>query len=172
MPDQNGISSLRWFAVAATVLLLDQLTKLWIMTGFVLGDSRYISSFFNLVRVHNEGAAFSFLSDAGGWQRWFFTFLSSAISLVIIVWLTRLPRQKIIEALALSLILGGALGNLYDRVTLGYVVDFLDFHWAGWHFAAFNVADMAISVGAGLIIIDALFFAEKASGEGKSSADK
>ena len=172
MPDQNGISSLRWFAVSAAVLLLDQLTKLWIMAGFALGDSRYISSFFNLVRAHNEGAAFSFLSDAGGWQRWFFTFLSSAISLVIIVWLTRLPRQKIIEALALSLILGGALGNLYDRITLGYVVDFLDFHWAGWHFAAFNVADMAISVGAGLIIIDALFFAENASSEGKSSADK
>jgi len=172
MPDQNGISSLRWFAVAATVLLLDQLTKLWIMTGFVLGDSRYISSFFNLVRVHNEGAAFSFLSDAGGWQRWFFTFLSSAISLVIVVWLVRLPRQKILEAFALSLILGGALGNLYDRVSLGYVVDFLDFHWAGWHFAAFNVADMAISVGAGLIIIDALFFADKASSEAKQSADK
>ena len=174
MPDNSGsyAYALRWFAIAATILLLDQLTKLWIMTDFTLGDSRYISSFFNLVRAHNEGAAFSFLSDAGGWQRWFFTFLSTAISLVIIVWLVRLPRQKIIEAVALSLILGGALGNLYDRVTLGYVVDFLDFHWAGWHFAAFNVADMAISVGAGLIIIDALFFAEKSSAEDKRSADK
>ena len=170
MPDQNGISSLRWFAVAATVLLLDQLTKLWIMTEFVLGDSRYISSFFNLVRAHNEGAAFSFLSDAGGWQRWFFTILSSVISLVIVVWLVRLPRQKILEALALSLILGGALGNLYDRVTLGYVVDFLDFHWAGWHFAAFNVADMAISIGAGLIIIEALFFADNANSEDSNSS--
>ena len=174
MPDNSGSYAYasRWFAIAATILLLDQLTKLWIMTHFTLGDSRYISSFFNLVRAHNEGAAFSFLSDAGGWQRWFFTFLSTAISLVIIVWLVRLPRQKIIEAVALSLILGGALGNLYDRVTLGYVVDFLDFHWAGWHFAAFNVADMAISVGAGLIIIDALFFAEKSSAEDKRSADK
>ena len=172
MPDKSGSYSLRWFAIAATVLLLDQITKLWIMTDFVLGDSRYISSFFNLVRAHNEGAAFSFLSDAGGWQRWFFTFLSTVISVVIVVWLTRLPRQKIIEAIALSLILGGALGNLYDRVTLGYVVDFLDFHWAGWHFAAFNVADMAISVGAVLIIIDALFFADNASSEGDKSADK
>ena len=168
MPDQNGISSLRWFAVAAVVLLLDQLTKLWIMTEFALGDSRYISSFFNLVRAHNEGAAFSFLSDAGGWQRWFFTFLSTAISLVIVVWIIRLPRQKILEALGLSLILGGALGNLYDRVTLGYVVDFLDFHWAGWHFAAFNVADMGISIGAGLIIIEALFFADTAKSEDNS----
>jgi len=172
MPDKSGSYSLRWFAIAATVLLLDQITKLWIMTDFVLGDSRYISSFFNLVRAHNEGAAFSFLSDAGGWQRWFFTFLSTVISVVIVVWLTRLPRQKIIEAIALSLILGGALGNLYDRVTLGYVVDFLDFHWAGWPFAAFNVADMAISVGAVLIIIDALFFADNASSEGEKSADK
>ena len=86
--------------------------------------------------------------------------LSSVISLVIVVWLARLPRQKINEAIALSLILGGALGNLYDRVTLGYVVDFLDFHWAGWHFAAFNVADMGISIGAALIIIEALFFAD------------
>lgn len=169
MPNQNGISALRWFAIAATVLLLDQLTKLWIMTDFALGDSRYISSFFNLVRAHNEGAAFSFLSDAGGWQRWFFTFLSTVISLIIIVWLVRLPRQKIIEAMALSLILGGALGNLYDRVTLGYVVDFLDFHWAGWHFAAFNVADMGISVGAGLIIIDTLFTADNSSSEGKQT---
>jgi signal peptidase II len=169
MPDQNGISSLRWFALAAIVVLLDQLTKLWIVSDFVLGDSRYVNSFFNLVRAHNEGAAFSFLSDAGGWQRWFFTVLSTVISLVIIVWVVRLPRQKILEAVALSLILGGALGNLYDRATLGYVVDFLDFHWAGWHFAAFNVADMAISVGAGLIIIEALFFTDTAKSEDGNS---
>jgi signal peptidase II len=172
MPSQNGLSALRWLVIAAAVLLLDQLTKLWIMTDFVLGDSRYVSSFFNLVRAHNEGAAFSFLSDAGGWQRWFFTILSTVISLVIVVWLVRLPRQKILEAIALSLILGGALGNLYDRVTLGYVVDFLDFHWAGWHFAAFNVADMAISVGAGLIIIEALFFADTTVSEDKEPTKK
>lgn len=174
MPD-SGCSlsgTMRWFAIAATVLLLDQLTKLWIMTDFALGDSRYISGFFNLVRAHNEGAAFSFLSDAGGWQRWFFTGVATVISLVIVVWLVRLPKQKIIEGIALSLILGGALGNLYDRVTLGYVVDFLDFHWAGWHFAAFNVADMAISVGAGLIIIDTLFFADTSSAKDEQPADK
>lgn len=152
--------TLLWFAIAALVVLLDQLTKLWIVSDFVLGESRTITGFFNLVRAHNEGAAFSFLSDAGGWQRWFFTFLAIAISLVLIVWISRLPRHKINEGFALALILGGALGNLYDRLTLGYVVDFLDFHWAGWHFAAFNVADMGISVGAGLIIIEALFFAD------------
>lgn len=172
MPNQNGIYSLRWFAIAASVVLLDQLTKLWIMNGFALGDSRYISGFFNLVRAHNEGAAFSFLSEAGGWQRWFFTFLSTAISLVIVVWLVRLPRQKVLEAIALSLILGGALGNLYDRATLGYVVDFLDFHWAGWHFAAFNVADMAISLGAGLIIVEALFFADAGNSENSNPLEK
>ena len=149
-----------WFAIAALVVLLDQLTKLWIVSDFVLGESRTITGFFNLVRAHNEGAAFSFLSDAGGWQRWFFTFLAIAISLVLIVWISLLPRHKINEGIALALILGGALGNLYDRLTLGYVVDFLDFHWSGWHFAAFNVADMGISVGAGLIIIEALFFSD------------
>jgi len=155
---QTGLSWLRWFAVAATVVLLDQVTKLYIMLEFSLGESHTITGFFNLVRAHNEGAAFSFLSDAGGWQRWFLTLVSIIVSVIIAIWLTRLPRQRLLEALALSLILGGALGNLYDRMTLGYVVDFLDFHWAGWHFAAFNVADMGISVGAGLIIIDALFF--------------
>lgn len=152
--------TLLWFAIAALVVLLDQLTKLWIVSDFVLGESRTITGFFNLVRAHNEGAAFSFLSDAGGWQRWFFTFLAIAISLVLVVWISRLPRHKINEGIALALILGGALGNLYDRLTLGYVVDFLDFHWSGWHFAAFNVADMGISVGAGLIIIEALFFSD------------
>jgi signal peptidase II len=155
---QAGLPWLRWFAVAATVVLLDQVTKLYIMLEFSLGESRTITGFFNLVRAHNEGAAFSFLSDAGGWQRWLFTLVSLVVSVIIAIWLTRLPRQRVLEALALSLILGGALGNLYDRITLGYVVDFLDFHWAGWHFAAFNVADMGISVGAALIIIDALFF--------------
>jgi len=160
MPSTLGTHTLRWYVISATVLLLDQLTKLWVMTDFTLGDSRYISGFFNLVRAHNEGAAFSFLSDAGGWQRWFFSIVSSVISLVIIVWISRLPKQRVLEALALALILGGALGNLYDRLVLGYVVDFLDFHWAGWHFAAFNIADMAISMGAAIMIVDALFFAD------------
>ena len=162
MPNQKSqlktLPWLKWFALAATILLLDQLAKLWIMAEFSLGQSLYVNGIFNLVRAHNEGAAFSFLSDAGGWQRWLFSGISIVVSVIIAVWLTRLPRQRVLEALALSLILGGALGNLYDRLTLGYVVDFLDFHWGNWHFAAFNVADMAISVGAVLIIIDGLFF--------------
>ena len=154
--------TLRWYALAATVLLLDQVTKLFIMDEFFLGQSQYVTSFFNLVRAHNEGAAFSFLSDAGGWQRWFFSIISASVSIVIVVWLARLPKHRFLEGLALSLILGGAVGNLYDRLTLGYVVDFLDFHWAGWHFAAFNVADMGVSAGAGLMIVDALLFFDDA----------
>ena len=174
MPNQSAevktLPWLKWFALAATILLLDQLTKLWVMAEFSLGESRYVNGIFNLVRAHNEGAAFGFLSDAGGWQRWLFSIISIVVSVVIAVWLTRLPRQRVLEALALSLILGGALGNLYDRLILGYVVDFLDFHWAGWHFAAFNVADMAISVGAVLIIIDGLFFQQAEDADAASGA--
>ena len=148
--------TLVWFAIAAAVLLLDQWSKLWIVERYAYGDTEFFSSFFNLVRAHNYGAAFSFLSDAGGWQRWGFSLLATVISGVIIVWIARLPVQRKLEGLALSLILGGALGNLYDRLTLGYVVDFLDFHWSGKHFPAFNVADAGISVGAAILIFDTL----------------
>jgi signal peptidase II len=148
--------TLVWFAIAAAVLMLDQWSKLWIVERYAYGDTEFFSSFFNLVRVHNYGAAFSFLSDAGGWQRWGFSLLAIAISAMIIVWIARLPVQRKLEGLALALILGGALGNLYDRLTLGYVVDFLDFHWSGKHFPAFNVADAGISVGAAILIFDTL----------------
>ncbi|MBT5388968.1 MAG: lipoprotein signal peptidase [Porticoccaceae bacterium] len=145
------------FAIAAVVLLSDQWTKLWVMERYAYGDREVISSFFNLVRAHNYGAAFSFLSDAGGWQRWGFSILAAVVSLIISLWIVRLPEGRRLEGLALALILGGALGNLYDRLTLGYVVDFLDFHWSGVHFPAFNVADAGITVGAVLIIIDGFF---------------
>ena len=148
--------TLVWFAIAAAVLLLDQWSKLWIVERYAYGDTEFFSSFFNLVRAHNYGAAFSFLSDAGGWQRWGFSLLATVISGVIIVWIARLPVLRKLEGLALALILGGALGNLYDRLTLGYVVDFLDFHWSGKHFPAFNVADAGISVGAAILIFDTL----------------
>ena len=147
-------TTLLWFAVAATVLLLDQCSKLWIMERYAYGEGEFFTSFFNLVRVHNYGAAFSFLSDAGGWQRWAFSLLAAVISVVIVLWISRLPTQRKLEGLALALILGGALGNLYDRLSLGYVVDFLDFHWSGRHFPAFNIADSGISVGAVLLILD------------------
>ena len=143
--DKRGVSLIWWYLIALIVLVLDQLTKTWVIAEFYLGQREIITSFFNLVHVHNYGAAFSFLSDAGGWQRWFFAALSAVVSAVIVVW---------IEGLALALILGGALGNLYDRLVLGYVVDFLDFHWSGSHFPAFNVADSGITMGAVLLILD------------------
>ena len=152
--DKREVSLAWWYLIALIVLVLDQLTKTWVIAEFYLGQREIITSFFNLVHVHNYGAAFSFLSDAGGWQRWFFAALSAVVSAVIVVWISRLPKTRWIESLALALILGGALGNLYDRLVLGYVVDFLDFHWSGSHFPAFNVADSGITMGAILLILD------------------
>jgi signal peptidase II len=143
--------------IALAVFVADQLTKLWIVNHYQYGASEAVNSFFNLVRVHNFGAAFSFLNNEGGWQRWGFSIFAALVSLVILVWITRLSSQQKLEGLALALILGGALGNLYDRVTLGYVVDFLDFHWSNRHFPAFNIADSAISIGAVFILIDSFF---------------
>ena len=121
--------------------------------------------------MHNTGAAFSFLSDAGGWQRYGFSILAAGVSAVIAVWLARQPTERWFESLALALILGGALGNLYDRVTLGYVVDFLDFHWSGHHFPAFNVADSGISVGAVMLIIDGFINSDREKNS-KSTSNK
>ena len=141
-------------SIALLVFVFDQFTKIWIVDNFVYGASETVTSFFNLVRVHNFGAAFSFLNNEGGWQRWGFTIFAAIVSLVILVWIARLSNQQKLEGVALALILGGALGNLYDRVTLGYVVDFLDFHWSGWHFPAFNIADSGICLGAFLLILE------------------
>ena len=146
----------RWLGVAALVIALDQLSKVWISNHFAYGESLQVTGFFNLVLVHNNGASFSMLQDAGGWQRWLF----SAIALVAsiwIVWLLRRHGQKKLFSLALSLILGGALGNLIDRLIYGYVVDFLDFHWNAAHFPAFNLADSAITCGAALLLWDSFF---------------
>jgi signal peptidase II len=120
-----------------------------------LGDSTYVTSFFNIVRVHNTGAAFSFLAGASGWQRWFFTVLGLVAAGVIMFMLHSHPGQKLFS-FAMACILGGAIGNVIDRLAYGYVVDFLQFHWHGWYFPAFNVADSAISVGACCLILDEL----------------
>jgi signal peptidase II len=143
----------RWLGVSALVILLDQLSKMWITSHFVFGENFYVLGVFDLVLAHNTGAAFSFLSDAGGMQRWLFTVIAIVAS-VWIVWLLRRHSTQTIFALALSLILGGALGNLIDRIAYGYVVDFLSFHWDKHYFPAFNVADSAITCGALLLIFD------------------
>ena len=143
----------QWLAVALIVMLLDQFTKVLIVGSFQLGESSLVTSFFNVVRVHNSGAAFSFLAGASGWQRWFFVGLG-AVAAVFITWMLLRHGQQTVFAFALSLILGGAIGNVIDRLLYGHVVDFIQVHWAGWYFPAFNVADSAISVGAACLIWD------------------
>ena len=144
---------LPWLAIAALIIIADQITKTLIIGSFQHGDSVTITSFFNLVRVHNSGAAFSFLAGASGWQRWFFIGVGLAAA-GFIVWMLRGHGGQRLFAWALALILGGALGNVIDRILHGYVVDFIQVHHSGWYFPSFNVADSAISVGAACLILD------------------
>lgn len=147
-----------WLLLSAGVILADWQTKQWVSEALVLYRPNEITSWLNITLAHNYGAAFSFLSDAGGWQRWFFVVLASGVSLVLTVWLLRLPRNEWLTGLGLGLVIGGAVGNLIDRIQLGYVVDFIDFHIGGWHYPAFNVADSAITIGVIVLLIDGLFF--------------
>lgn len=142
-----------WLLLAAVVIALDQTSKLAISSHFSYGEALAVTPFFNLVLAHNTGAAFSFLSDAGGVQRWLFS-LIAVVASVWIVWLLRKHQAEKLFSFALAFILGGALGNLIDRIAYGYVVDFLDFYWGSYHFAAFNLADSAITGGAALLILD------------------
>ena len=152
----------KWLFLSGVVIVLDRITKLAVMRSFTLHESIELTPFFNMVYVYNRGAAFSFLSDAGGWQRELFIVIALAAS-VWITWLLRRHPTERLFCLSLSLILGGALGNVIDRVLYGAVVDFLDFHAFGWHWPAFNVADMAISCGAVLLVWDALKTRDKAA---------
>ena len=154
---RNGAYSLRWYGLALLVVVLDQYTKGLAQSALEYGRPVEVFSWFNLTLQYNKGAAFSFLSDAGGWQRYFFSVVAVVISAVLVVWLYRMPRQQRLLALALALILGGALGNVWDRLVLGHVVDFISVHYGGYYFPAFNIADSAISVGAALMIFDSLF---------------
>jgi signal peptidase II len=147
---------LPWLALALLLVVIDQFTKVLIVGYYQLGDSTTITSYFNIVRAHNTGAAFSFLAAASGWQRWLFTGIGVAATLFIVYLLRSHPGQKLF-CFALACILGGAVGNVIDRMLHGYVVDFLQFHWQNrWYFPAFNVADMAITAGAILLILDEL----------------
>jgi signal peptidase II len=142
-----------WLGLALIICIADQFTKTLILGNYKLGDSTYVLNFFNIVRAHNTGAAFSFLQNAGGWQRWLFTGIG-VVATIFIIWMLRSHAGQKLFAFALACILGGAVGNVVDRLMHGYVVDFLDFHWAGWHFPAFNVADSAITIGAACLILD------------------
>lgn len=147
-----------WYAISVVVILLDQVTKYAADNMLDYGRPVEILPVFDLTLLYNKGAAFSFLSDAGGWQRWFFLTISSVVSCVLVVWIYRLPSSQKLLALSLSLILGGAIGNLIDRAYFGHVIDFISVHYDNHYFPAFNIADSAITVGAALMLIEAFFF--------------
>jgi signal peptidase II len=174
MPDSSGFTSraaLCGYGLAVVVLILDQLTKHWASATLVYRDPIAVTSWFDFMLAHNTGAAFSFLADAGGWQRWFFTVVTLVVSVILVVWLSRLSRSQLWLGFGLGLILGGGLGNLWDRMALGYVVDFVSLHYRNWYWPAFNVADSAISVGAVLLIADSFFPKKVSASENKGVAD-
>ena len=161
MAKTSSGSMLPWLGLALLILIADQFTKILIVGSYRLGDSTFITSFFNIVRAHNTGAAFSFLAGASGWQRWLFTGIG-VVATVFIVWMLRShPGQKLFS-FSLACILGGAIGNVVDRLLHGYVVDFLQLHWGGWYFPAFNIADSTITIGAVGLILDELLRVRRA----------
>lgn len=150
-----------WYAIAFAVMLLDQLSKFWVSAHLTYGEPVVFTSFFNFTLLHNHGAAFSFLAGQGGWQRWFFAVLAIVVSVALLIWISRSALQNKLESFALAFILGGALGNLYDRIHLGYVVDFIVVHYQENFWPAFNLADSAITLGALILIAQMLFMKEK-----------
>ncbi len=168
MASQRNASFWPWLGLAAIILVADLFTKTLILGHYQLGDSTYVTPFFNVVRVHNSGAAFSFLAGAGGWQRWFFTAIGVGAA-GFIFWMLRSHSGQKLFSFALACILGGAIGNVIDRVVHGYVIDWLDFHFSflsgifhGGHFPSFNIADVGISVGAFCLILDEILRVRRA----------
>lgn len=157
----NGMHPRHWAVIAALLVGLDQITKLVIVNTYALGEFSFVTSWFNIVRVHNSGAAFSFLADAGGWQRWFFVGLG-VIAVGYLGYLISQHARQTWFSLAATLIIAGAIGNTIDRLSYGYVVDFIDWHVSGWHWPAFNLADSFITVGAILFILDEIRRVKKA----------
>ncbi|KZX50372.1 signal peptidase II [Halioglobus sp. HI00S01] len=151
---RSGVGAWPWYVLAAVIVMLDQYTKGLASNQLHYGVPVEVFSWFNLTLQHNTGAAFSFLSEAGGWQRWFFTVLALVISVGLVIWLFVAERSQWLLSLSLALILGGAIGNVWDRMVLGYVVDFISVHYGGWYFPAFNIADSAITVGAGCMLLE------------------
>ena len=153
---------LRWLWLSALVIVLDQASKRLVDASMQLYETVELLPLFQLTYVRNTGASFSFLAHAGGWQRWLFVGIASTASVAMVFWLKHLPKGRHWEAAAWALVLGGAVGNLIDRIAYGYVIDFLDAYYRSWHFPAFNVADSAITVGVGILLIDALVAASPA----------
>lgn len=158
--------ALIWLLMAVVIVVFDLWTKSLATQKLSLYRPVEITSWLNMTLAHNYGAAFSFLSDAGGWQRWLFTVLASVVTVVLVVWLLRLQANEKLTGASLGLIIGGAVGNLVDRVNLGYVVDFIDVYYRGWHWPAFNLADSAITCGVILLLIDGLFLSVSGKGSG------
>ena len=152
---------MKWLWLSVVVLMLDQLSKVWIDSTMSLYQSIPVFPGFSITYAHNYGAAFSFLSDAGGWQRWFFAVLAGSISVGIIIWIKQLKHYETLSAISLSLILGGAIGNLIDRVIYGYVIDFFDVYYQSWHWPVFNIADSAITVGVALMLYESFTHKEQ-----------
>lgn len=162
-PEQNGNKAMRYYLIALVVLILDQASKYYFNTTFELHETvDVIPPVLNWTLAYNYGAAFSFLADAGGWQKWFFAILGLAVSAFIIIYLRQIPKSAKVLAMGLALVLGGAIGNVIDRFVHGYVIDFIHVHYADvWHYPVFNIADMAIMGGMGLVVVDMLFFESK-----------
>jgi len=162
MPDSQLNKFHQWLWISLLVIVLDQASKL-LAEVYLTQQPLAVMPLFNLTLRYNEGAAFSFLSNAGGWQRWFFITLSGVISIALVIWLFRLKRQQRLQTTAIALVLGGAIGNLIDRSLYGHVIDFIDVYWGQHHWPAFNIADSAITVGAILLILDSIRSHEKNS---------
>lgn len=172
-PDSKGLlagpwywrKALLWYALAALIIISDLASKAWAQASFEYAQAVEVTPFFDWLLLYNYGAAFSFLSDESGWQRWFFSGIAFVVSCMLILWLARIPPKQRWEPIALALILGGALGNLYDRLTLGYVVDFISLHYQQHRWPSFNIADSAICVGAVMLLIDLWRSKEESNGE-------
>ncbi|QDX28884.1 signal peptidase II [Dickeya poaceiphila] len=168
MSKSTGATGLRWLWLAALVLVVDLGSKQWVMTHFQLGESLQLVPFFNFTYAHNYGAAFSFLADKGGWQRWLFAVIALVIVVALLAMMHRSSASQKLNNIAYAMIIGGAIGNLADRLVHGYVIDFLDFYVDNWHYPTFNLADSAIVVGALLIVLEGFLTpAQKKQAEGK-----
>ena len=160
------------FGLVALIAVLDQITKIWADTTLAMYEQIPITGFFNITKAYNYGAAFSFLDNEGGWQRWFFTLISLVVSIVLCVWLYRMKRAEKWLSLSISLILGGAIGNLIDRAWYGYVVDFIQVYWRTSYFPSFNIADAAISCGTALLLALTLFQKDESTADATDTKDK